>query len=66
MILMLILENLFFSYSLRDGIKDGYLAPYSIKRFKSNIDVFGITTHGHEQDVSGQTLPSERFEEKRF
>jgi type I restriction enzyme R subunit len=27
-----------FEYSLKDGINDGFLTPYKVKRIKTNID----------------------------
>ena len=45
------------SYSLKDGIQDGYLAPYVIKRVTSNIDALGYRPDSpHIQDVRGQEL----------
>jgi type I restriction enzyme R subunit len=45
------------SYSLKDGIEDGYLSPYIIKRVTSNIDALGYRPeHNEVRDVRGQTL----------
>ena len=44
-------------YSLKDGIQDGYLAPYIIKRVTSNIDALGYRPDRNDiKDVEGQTL----------
>lgn len=44
-------------YSLKDGIQDGYLAPYIIKRVTSNIDALGYRPDsGSIVDVRGRTL----------
>lgn len=44
-------------YSLKDGIQDGYLAPYIIKRVTSNIDALGYRPDsGNIVDVRGKTL----------
>lgn len=44
-------------YSLKDGIQDGYLAPYIIKRVTSNIDALGYRPDsGHIVDVRGKQL----------
>jgi len=44
-------------YSLKDGIQDGYLAPYIIKRVTSNIDALGYRPDSSEiVDVRGRTL----------
>ena len=45
------------SYSLKDGIQDGYLAPYVIKRVTSNIDALGYRPDSPNiQDVRGKEL----------
>ena len=44
-------------YSLKDGIQDGYLAPYIIKRVTSNIDALGYRPDSdHIEDVRGKIL----------
>lgn len=35
--------NPVFTYSLKDGIDDGFLTPYRVKRIKSNIDELTLT-----------------------
>jgi len=45
------------NYSLKDGINDGYLSPYIIKRVTSNIDALGYKPeHSDIRDVRGQVL----------
>lgn len=45
------------SYSLKDGIEDGYLAPYVIKRVTTNIDALGYRPEsGSIEDVRGKKL----------
>ena len=45
------------SYSLRDGIQDGYLAPYIIKRVTSNIDALGYRPERSDiVDIKGRIL----------
>jgi type I restriction enzyme, R subunit len=45
------------TYSLRDGIQDGYLAPYVIKSVTSNIDALGYRPDsGDIVDVRGKSL----------
>ena len=44
-------------YSLKDGIQDGYLAPYIIKRVTSNIDALGYRPDSSDiVDVKGKKL----------
>ena len=45
------------NYSLRDGIEDGFLSPYIIKRVTSNIDALGYRPeHTGIKDVAGRKL----------
>lgn len=45
------------NYSLRDGIEDGFLSPYIIKRVTSNIDALGYRPeHTEVKDVAGRKL----------
>lgn len=45
------------NYSLRDGIEDGFLSPYIIKRVTSNIDALGYRPeHTDIKDVAGRKL----------
>lgn len=45
------------TYSLRDGIQDGYLSPYIIKRVTSNIDALGYRPDSTSiVDVRGKNL----------
>jgi len=48
-------------YSLHDGIEDGYLAPYVIKRVTSNIDATGLTLTGEELDVTGRPVEARNY-----
>ena len=44
-------------YSLKDGIEDGYLSPYIIKRVTSNIDALGYRPeHQDVRDLRGRVL----------
>jgi type I restriction enzyme, R subunit len=45
------------TYSLKDGIEDGYLAPYIIKRVTTNIDALGYRPESASiEDVTGKKL----------
>ena len=45
------------NYSLKDGIADGYLSPYIIKKVTSNIDALGYRPdHQDVRDVRGRAL----------
>jgi type I restriction enzyme R subunit len=50
------------NYSLKDGIADGYLSPYVIKRVTSNIDALGYRPeHNEIRAVDGRLLPNEEY-----
>lgn len=50
------------NYSLRDGIEDGYLSPYVIKRVTSNIDALGYRPeHNDVRDVQGRVIPPQDY-----
>lgn len=46
-----------FEYSLKEGINDGFLTPYRVKRVRTNLDELVLTTNDHviegvsEQDI---------------
>lgn len=45
------------NYSLKDGIEDGFLSPYIIKRVTSNIDALGYRPeHTEIKDVAGRKI----------
>lgn len=45
-----------FSYSLRQGIEDGYLAPYRVRRVVLSPDSDGWSPEDGEKDVHGQVI----------
>jgi type I restriction enzyme R subunit len=50
------------NYSLKDGIEDGFLSPYIIKRVTSNIDALGHKPeHTNVRDVQGRIVPPENY-----
>ncbi len=51
-------------YSLRDGIEDGYLTPFRVRQFSSNIDTY--TFDGDDEIVTGEVEDGTSFEEKDF
>jgi type I restriction enzyme, R subunit len=54
------------TYSLKEGINDGYLAPYIIKRVRSDIDTFGFQPKGIIIDKYGNEIKEKNFEMKDF
>ncbi|WP_052307766.1 EcoAI/FtnUII family type I restriction enzme subunit R [Bacillus timonensis] len=54
------------TYSLKEGINDGYLSPYVIKRVRSDIDTFGFQPQGVIIDKYGNEIKEKNFEMKDF
>lgn len=55
-----------YTYSLKQGIEDGFLAPYKVIRPKLNVDVYGYRTEEGTKDDRGELLPSRVFEKQDF
>jgi type I restriction enzyme R subunit len=50
-----------FTYSLREGIADGYLAPYRVRRVMLSPDTEGWEPEPGELDRFGQEIPEGRY-----
>jgi len=50
-----------YTYSLKQGIADGFLAPYKVMRVHLDIDAAGYTPETGETDRFGQALPDVAF-----
>jgi len=55
-----------YTYSLKQGIEDGFLAPYMIHRVNLEIDVNGYTPKPGEKDLDGKTLEDRTYTYKDF
>lgn len=44
-------------YSLADGIEDGFLAPYRVRRVRLNVDMEGYQTEPGQRDRYGNEIP---------
>ena len=53
-------------YSLRQGIDDGFLAPYSVHRIVSDVDATGWRPSAGELDRYGCEIPDEQYGTKDF
>ena len=55
-----------YTYSLKDGIKDGFLTPFKVKRIQTTMDEYVYT--GDDDILSGEEEVNEGevFEEKDF
>ena len=55
-----------FTYSLRQGISDGFLAPYKVIRVHLDIDVHGWRPHAAEADTHGRLIDDRIYNVKDF
>ena len=58
--------NPLYTYSLRDGIADGFLAPYRVRQVMSEWDVSGWRPDEGLMDRYGREIPDEQYETKDF
>lgn len=55
-----------FTYSLRQGIEDGYLAPYRVRRVMLNPDTDGWEPEPGQRDRFGREIPEGRYSTRDF
>ena len=55
-----------YTYSLKQGIEDGFLAPYSVTKSLLNVDLTGYTPRRGETDLSGNEIPEDWYSRKDF
>ncbi|MRG98167.1 EcoAI/FtnUII family type I restriction enzme subunit R [Polyangium spumosum] len=55
-----------FTYSLREGIADGFLAPYKVIRVEFDKDVDGYSPGKGKFDKYGQLVPDRTYQRKDF
>ncbi len=58
--------NPVYTYSLRQGIEDGFLAPYKVLRIKTEYDEFGWKAKAGIVDKFGQPIPEGTYTTKDF
>jgi type I restriction enzyme, R subunit len=58
--------NPIYTYSLRQGIEDGFLAPYRVHRIISEWDAAGWRPSKEELDRYGREIPDEEYQTKDF
>jgi type I restriction enzyme R subunit len=58
--------NPIYQYSLRQGIEDGFLAPYRVHRVITEWDAAGWRPSKGELDRYGMPIPDEEYETKDF
>ena len=58
--------NPIYTYSLRQGIDDGFLAPYRVQRVITDVDAAGWRPSKGEVDRYGREIPDEEYQTKDF
>lgn len=58
--------NPLYEYSLAQGIEDGFLAPYSVRRVVLSPDAFGWSPEEGQLDLFGKEIPSGLYTTKHF
>ena len=58
--------NAIYEYSLRQGIDDGFLAPYRVHRVISEWDAAGWRPSRNELDRYGRAIPDDEYQTKDF
>ena len=58
--------NPIYIYSLRDGIADGFLAPYRVHRVITDVDAAGWRPSEGELDRYGREIPDEEYQTGDF
>ncbi|MDP2867247.1 EcoAI/FtnUII family type I restriction enzme subunit R [Methyloversatilis sp.] len=55
-----------YTYSLRQGIEDGFLAPYKVIRIATDVDAVGYTPERGKVDKFGQTVEQRQYGTRDF
>ena len=55
-----------FTYSLKQGIEDGFLAPYKVIRIATDVDAVGYTPEKAKVDNGGQAVEQRQYNTKDF
>src|SRR5436305_11834113 len=58
--------NPIYEYSLRQGIEDGFLAPYRVHRVITQWDAAGWRPNRDELDRFGRAIPDDEYQTKDF
>ena len=53
-----------YTYSLKEGINDGFLTPFKVRQFATTIDDYTYTPD--DAVVEGEVVPGKRYEESDF
>jgi len=55
-----------YTYSLKQGIEDGFLAPYKVLRVGLNIDLEGWRPEKNKVDIDGQEVEDRQYNRKDY
>ena len=55
-----------YTYSLKDGIEDGYLAPYKVVRYALDTDIYGYRPTKGKTDTEGKLVEDREYGVKDF
>lgn len=55
-----------YTYSLKQGIEDGFLAPYRVTNSFINLDMTGYTPEEGEEDIYGKLIERDYYSRKSF
>ena len=58
--------NPLYTYSLRQGIDDGFLAPYRVRQIVSDVDAVGWRPFAGQTDQHGQEIPDGVYQTRDF
>jgi type I restriction enzyme R subunit len=58
--------NPLYTYSLRQGIEDGFLAPYRVRQIVSDVDAVGWRPFAGQTDAQGREIPDGLYQTKDF
>ncbi|WP_053961251.1 EcoAI/FtnUII family type I restriction enzme subunit R [Sulfobacillus thermosulfidooxidans] len=55
-----------YTYSLKQGIDDGFLAPYKVVRVHLDVDIEGYQPRAGEHDLAGQEIAERLYTQRDF
>ena len=58
--------NPLYIYSLKQGIEDGFLAPYIVHRVVTSVDAAGFRPELNQVDMYGNLIPDNEYQTKDF
>lgn len=55
-----------YTYSLKQGIEDGFLAPYKVVRYRLDKDILGFRPEGNQRDMYGNIIDDREYYGKDY